>query len=157
MSLNPLFGIVTAYRSAILGIDWDFPCVAISSAVALGGFLFGMLYFRQDRATLFRFCVRRDRFIRQWQQHCSFTLIEIQRSSMSKPIITCDSLGKSYRLGEKQRIKPLYNHSFTMREAMTKTIDSGIRFLKGESQEAARRDSTFWRSGISHSRLSAVR
>jgi lipopolysaccharide transport system permease protein len=47
MSLNPLFGIVRAYRSAILGIDWDIPSVAISSAVALGGFLFGMLYFRR--------------------------------------------------------------------------------------------------------------
>jgi lipopolysaccharide transport system permease protein len=47
MSLNPLFGIVTAYRSAILGIDWDFSSLAISSAVALGGFLFGMLYFRR--------------------------------------------------------------------------------------------------------------
>jgi homopolymeric O-antigen transport system ATP-binding protein len=63
---------------------------------------------------------------------------------MSKPIIICDSLGKSYRLGEKQRLKPLFNHSFTLREAMTKTIHSGIRFLKGERQEAARRDSTFW-------------
>jgi lipopolysaccharide transport system permease protein len=47
MSLNPMFGIVTAYRSAILGIEWDFPCLAISSAVALGGFFFGMLYFRR--------------------------------------------------------------------------------------------------------------
>ena len=47
MSLNPMFGIVTAYRSAILGIDWDFPCLVISSAVALAGFFFGMLYFRR--------------------------------------------------------------------------------------------------------------
>jgi lipopolysaccharide transport system permease protein len=47
MSLNPMFGIVTAYRSAILGLDWDFPCLAISSVVAVGGFLFGMFYFRR--------------------------------------------------------------------------------------------------------------
>ena len=47
MSLNPMFGIVTAYRSAILGLDWDFTCLAISSVVALGGFLFGMFYFRR--------------------------------------------------------------------------------------------------------------
>jgi lipopolysaccharide transport system permease protein len=47
MSLNPLFGIVTAYRSAILGIDWYPACLAISSTVAVGSFLFGMLYFRR--------------------------------------------------------------------------------------------------------------
>jgi lipopolysaccharide transport system permease protein len=47
MSLNPMFGIVTAYRSAILGLDWDFTCLAISTAVALGGFFFGMFYFRR--------------------------------------------------------------------------------------------------------------
>ena len=47
MSLNPMFGIVTAYRSSILGIDWDFPCLAISSLVAVGIFFFGMFYFRR--------------------------------------------------------------------------------------------------------------
>ena len=63
---------------------------------------------------------------------------------MSKPIIVCDKLGKNYRLGEKQRIKPLFSHSFTLREAVTKTINSSVRFLKGESQETARRDAMFW-------------
>jgi lipopolysaccharide transport system permease protein len=47
MSLNPMFGIISAYRSAILGLDWDFPCVAISSLVAVVGFFFGMFYFRR--------------------------------------------------------------------------------------------------------------
>jgi lipopolysaccharide transport system permease protein len=52
MSLNPMFGIVTAYRSAILGLVWDFTCLAISSVVALGGFLFGMFYFRRTERRL---------------------------------------------------------------------------------------------------------
>jgi lipopolysaccharide transport system permease protein len=49
LSLNPLFGIVPAYRSAILGdgIPWDFPCLAISTTVAVVGFLFGIFYFRR--------------------------------------------------------------------------------------------------------------
>jgi lipopolysaccharide transport system permease protein len=47
LSVNPMFGIVTAYRSAILGIDWDLPCLAISTAAALGSFAFGMFYFRR--------------------------------------------------------------------------------------------------------------
>jgi lipopolysaccharide transport system permease protein len=52
MALNPMFGIISAYRSAILGLDWDFPCLAISSAVAVGGFFFGMIYFRRTERRL---------------------------------------------------------------------------------------------------------
>jgi lipopolysaccharide transport system ATP-binding protein len=63
---------------------------------------------------------------------------------MSKPIIVCDNLGKTYRLGEKQRIKPLFDHSFTLRETLAKTIDSGVRFLRGERLETDHRDTTFW-------------
>ena len=46
-SLNPMFGIVTAYRSAILGTDWNLPALAISTASALGLFLFAVFYFRR--------------------------------------------------------------------------------------------------------------
>ena len=47
LSLNPMFGIVMAFRSAILGLDWDFACLAISTAAALGSFLFAVFYFRR--------------------------------------------------------------------------------------------------------------
>jgi lipopolysaccharide transport system permease protein len=47
LSLNPMFGIVTAYRSAILGAPWDLPCLAISTAVALSCFILGVFYFRR--------------------------------------------------------------------------------------------------------------
>ena len=47
LSLNPMFGIVTAYRSAILGTAWNFLSLAISTASALGLFLFAMFYFRK--------------------------------------------------------------------------------------------------------------
>ena len=47
LSLNPMFGIVMAFRSAILGLDWDFVCLAISTAAALGFFVFGVFYFRR--------------------------------------------------------------------------------------------------------------
>lgn len=46
-SLNPMFGIVTAYRSAMLGLPWNFPALAISTASALGLFLFAIFYFRK--------------------------------------------------------------------------------------------------------------
>jgi lipopolysaccharide transport system permease protein len=46
-SLNPMFGIVTAYRSAILGLPWNFSALAISTASALGLFLFAIFYFRK--------------------------------------------------------------------------------------------------------------
>jgi lipopolysaccharide transport system permease protein len=47
LSLNPMFGLVTAYRSCILGLPWDFPCLAISTVSALTIFLFGVFYFRR--------------------------------------------------------------------------------------------------------------
>jgi lipopolysaccharide transport system ATP-binding protein len=63
---------------------------------------------------------------------------------MSKAIIVCDKLGKNYRLGEKQRIKPLFSQSFTLRESLTKTINSSVRFLKGDRSQIERQDATFW-------------
>jgi lipopolysaccharide transport system permease protein len=47
MSLNPMFGIVPAFRSAILGVEWDFPCLAISTASALLSCTFAIFYFRK--------------------------------------------------------------------------------------------------------------
>jgi lipopolysaccharide transport system permease protein len=47
LSLNPMFGIVPAFRSAILGTPWNLPSLAISTASALGLFVFSMFYFRK--------------------------------------------------------------------------------------------------------------
>jgi lipopolysaccharide transport system permease protein len=47
LSLNPMFGIIDAYRSAILGLEWNPWSLAISAATALGMFTFGLAYFRR--------------------------------------------------------------------------------------------------------------
>ena len=47
LALNPMFGLVTAYRSAILGLPWHFQSLAISTASALVSFLFAVYYFRR--------------------------------------------------------------------------------------------------------------
>jgi lipopolysaccharide transport system permease protein len=47
LALNPMFGIVTAYRSAILGLPWNLPILAISTASALVSFVFAAFYFRR--------------------------------------------------------------------------------------------------------------
>jgi lipopolysaccharide transport system permease protein len=47
LSLNPMFGIVPAFRSAILGVDWDLTCLAISAATALLTCTFAVFYFRR--------------------------------------------------------------------------------------------------------------
>jgi len=47
LSLNPMFGLIMGYRSCILGLDWDFPCLAISTAAAVVSFFFGVFYFRR--------------------------------------------------------------------------------------------------------------
>lgn len=50
LSLNPMFGLVTAFRSAILGIpfdEYDGISLAISTTAGLFGFLFSVFYFRR--------------------------------------------------------------------------------------------------------------
>jgi lipopolysaccharide transport system permease protein len=47
LSLNPMFGIIDAFRSAILGRPWHIPSLAISTASASGLFFFGLFYFRK--------------------------------------------------------------------------------------------------------------
>jgi lipopolysaccharide transport system permease protein len=47
LALNPMFGIVGAYRSAILGLDWDLLSLAISATTAVGSLIFALFYFRR--------------------------------------------------------------------------------------------------------------
>lgn len=47
LSLNPMFGIIDAYRAAILGTPMHWDCFLISSSVAIGLFIFSVRYFRR--------------------------------------------------------------------------------------------------------------
>jgi lipopolysaccharide transport system permease protein len=47
LAINPMFGIVPAYRSAILGLPWNIETLAISTASAISTFLFAVFYFRR--------------------------------------------------------------------------------------------------------------
>jgi lipopolysaccharide transport system permease protein len=46
LAINPMFGIVPAYRSAILGLECDWASLAVSTASALFWLLIGIFYFR---------------------------------------------------------------------------------------------------------------
>jgi lipopolysaccharide transport system permease protein len=45
--LNPMAGIIDAYRSAILGQAWHIPTLCISIATTIALFIFGLFYFRK--------------------------------------------------------------------------------------------------------------
>ena len=47
LALNPMAGIIDGYRSAILGTPWKPGTLAISSAVAMAVFVFGLYYFKK--------------------------------------------------------------------------------------------------------------
>ena len=47
LSLNPMFGIISAYRWAILGTPWNLASLAISTATALVLFVGAVYYFRR--------------------------------------------------------------------------------------------------------------
>lgn len=46
-ALNPMFGIIESYRSAILGTPWDLGALASSALSTLALFVFGLYYFRK--------------------------------------------------------------------------------------------------------------
>jgi lipopolysaccharide transport system permease protein len=47
LALNPMCGLIEAYRSAILGSPWNLPTLAISTVTSLLLFVFGLFYFRK--------------------------------------------------------------------------------------------------------------
>jgi ABC-type polysaccharide/polyol phosphate export permease len=47
LALNPMFGLASAYRSAILGVPWHLASLAISTIAALISLLFAVHYFRR--------------------------------------------------------------------------------------------------------------
>ncbi len=62
---------------------------------------------------------------------------------MSRPIITCDGISKSYRLGVKRGASQL-GLTFTLRDTISHTIHSALRALKGEQQNGDQQNSLFW-------------
>jgi lipopolysaccharide transport system permease protein len=47
LRFNPLYGIIGAYRSALLGQHWDLPALAIATVEVTGLLFFGLFYFRK--------------------------------------------------------------------------------------------------------------
>ena len=47
LALNPMAGIIDAYRSSLLGLPWNIPNLAISSVAASFLLLYGLFYFRK--------------------------------------------------------------------------------------------------------------
>jgi lipopolysaccharide transport system permease protein len=47
LGLNPMVGIIDAFRAAILGKDWNLPMLGLSILIGCGMFVFGMFYFRK--------------------------------------------------------------------------------------------------------------
>ena len=63
---------------------------------------------------------------------------------MSRPIIICDQLSKSYRLGTKQHKGNWFNANLTLRETLSSSFRSALRALKGSRPKPVRDDSLFW-------------
>jgi lipopolysaccharide transport system permease protein len=47
LRLNPMYGIINAFRSALLGQHWDFPGLAVSLIEVAGLLVFGLYYFKK--------------------------------------------------------------------------------------------------------------
>lgn len=47
LAINPMTGIIDAYRSAILGTPWNYTTLVVSTIVILTSFTFGLFFFRK--------------------------------------------------------------------------------------------------------------
>ena len=63
---------------------------------------------------------------------------------MSRPIITCDKLGKSYRLGVKQPKGIGFNTRLTLGEILARSSRAALRSFRRERSNEARDNSLFW-------------
>jgi len=63
---------------------------------------------------------------------------------MSRPIITCDKLSKSYRLGIKRQTTAQWGTAFTLRETVSTALHSATRFFKEGKWSPNQQGSLFW-------------
>jgi lipopolysaccharide transport system ATP-binding protein len=63
---------------------------------------------------------------------------------MSRPIITCDKLSKSYRLGLKQQTNVRLGSAFTLRETFSNLIHSATHSFKEGKWSLTQQGSMFW-------------
>jgi lipopolysaccharide transport system ATP-binding protein len=65
---------------------------------------------------------------------------------MSRPIVTCDQLSKSYRLGRMQRkgLSGGGSSTLTIRDAASRSFHSALRRLKGAKPSTEQNDGLFW-------------
>ena len=47
LALNPMVGIIDGFRSALLGVPWNLPALAVSAVAAIVALLYGLFYFRK--------------------------------------------------------------------------------------------------------------
>ena len=62
---------------------------------------------------------------------------------MSRPIITCDKISKSYRLSVRRQADSI-GPTFTLREAVSDSIHSALNRLRGRNANRNLQDSLFW-------------
>ena len=63
---------------------------------------------------------------------------------MSRPIIICDKLGKSYRLGIKKKTGLYRGGSHTLGEALGNSFHTMVEYLKGSRQGDSGKEELFW-------------
>jgi len=69
---------------------------------------------------------------------------EIRFLKMSRPIIICDKISKSYRLGAKKKIGMRGGSGYTLRDALSNSFRSVFERLKGSRSDQDQKDELFW-------------
>jgi lipopolysaccharide transport system ATP-binding protein len=64
-------------------------------------------------------------------------------AQMSRPIIICDQLSKTYRLGAKKSAGGRGHSSYTLRDALGRSFHAAVQYVKG-SRAAGQKEELFW-------------
>jgi len=47
LAINPIYGVISGYKSAILGKPWEPGAIALSAVMSIALFIYGMFYFKK--------------------------------------------------------------------------------------------------------------
>jgi lipopolysaccharide transport system ATP-binding protein len=69
---------------------------------------------------------------------------EFQSPKMSRPIIVCDKISKSYRLGAAQHSRTQGGPNYTLRDAVSNLLHSALEYVRVSRSGNDQKDELFW-------------
>ncbi len=139
VAINPMTGIINAFRWSILGLPLDIPSCLISVVTTVVLLVFGLFFFRKTErlfADIALICRGRVDPARPPPPPDHSHPSDLTESLMSRPVITLENIGKMYQIGRA-------THTGSFRETVTDGVSSIFRKFRGLGEDRSKHDD-FW-------------